>query len=73
MFSNEFNKNCIGNYICIKWHIEDVQNVRPDLTDKQAAKVLEKVAETHNAEIGINWEVIRTIADMEYPTIDIEQ
>lgn len=46
------------NTITISWHILDVQNVRPDLTDAQARDVLEALERNHDASIGVNWDVI---------------
>ena len=44
------------------WHIEDVlgqaENMGIELTNEQAAEVLGIVADCHDANIGINWEVI---------------
>jgi hypothetical protein len=44
--------------ISIIWSIEDVQSLRDDLSDDQAREVLEYIEDSHNAEIGINWDVI---------------
>lgn len=52
--------------IGIIWAIEDVQAVRPDLTDEQAAHVLEQVKQGHDASIGINWGVLEIVADIEF-------
>lgn len=54
-------------YVACLWHIEDVQAVRADLTDEQAMQVLERCINKHDAEIGINWLVIETIADDLFP------
>jgi hypothetical protein len=40
-----------------------VQEVRPDLSDDQAWAVLEATKDNHNANSGINWEVLRDHAD----------
>lgn len=45
------------------WGIDDVQGVRPDLTDEQAWEVLQAVARYQDAEIGINWLALETIAE----------
>jgi hypothetical protein len=37
------------------WSIEDVQQVRPDLDDDQAWKVLQDVDRHKDAELGITW------------------
>jgi hypothetical protein len=40
------------------WDIEDVQSKRPSLTDDQAREVLDRVEDNHDANYGINWEII---------------
>ena len=52
--------------IRIIWNTEDVISVRPDLTEKKANKVLERVMERLDCEIGINWGFISEIADAMY-------
>jgi hypothetical protein len=52
-----------NDWITDWWHISDVQNERPDLTDEQAREVLEMVDRRRDAEIGINWQFIQYIAD----------
>jgi hypothetical protein len=46
----------------IKWSTEDVlamaDNMQVELTEKQADEVLENVFRHHDAEVGINWDVI---------------
>jgi hypothetical protein len=51
----------------ISWHIEDVKEVRPDLTDAQAREVLEQAKRRHAADIGINWDVLAIHADDLFP------
>lgn len=41
--------------IAVTWCIEDVQDVRPDLTNEQAWEVLWQVKRKHDADIGVNW------------------
>ena len=53
--------------IAIFWHIEDVQSVRPDLTDEQASSVLKNLKKNHDANEGITWEIIKVIADILFP------
>jgi hypothetical protein len=53
--------------VAVLWCIEDVHTVRPDLTDEQAMKVLEACVDDHDAEFGINWLVIETVADDMFP------
>jgi len=44
--------------IAYVWDIEDVQAQRPSLTDDQAREVLDRLMDTHDANYGINWEII---------------
>lgn len=59
----------VNRSISIIWHIEDIKAVRPDLNDEQASRVLTKLKQTHDATIGINWEVIDAICDSEFPEL----
>lgn len=45
------------------WCIEDVQEVRPDLTAQQAWEVLQEVDRHHDAEFGITWQSLQYAAD----------
>ena len=72
-------KECIMNYIAgenlelvptgdpdeisIVWSTEDVLCVRPDLTKEQAREVLYELDHSHDASIGISWDVIDIIAE----------
>lgn len=53
--------------IAIKWSIEDVQEVRPDLTEAQCREVLAAVFDRHDATIGVTWDVLTIVADDLYP------
>jgi hypothetical protein len=53
--------------IAITWHIDDVKELRPDLTDDQAREVLQQAKDRHDAGIGINWEVLEIHADDLFP------
>jgi hypothetical protein len=46
------------------WSIEDVQEVRPDLTEEQCRDALEATRRYHDATVGINWDVLSCHADM---------
>jgi hypothetical protein len=46
------------------WGIEDVKQVRPDLSDDQAWEVLQAAKDGHEADIGINWSVLECHAEM---------
>lgn len=54
-------------YLADDWHIEDVQSVRPDLNEDQAADVLEAVADNFDASLGISWFNIEFWADELFP------
>ena len=45
------------------WSTDDVKEVAPHLSDDECREVLKRVERYHNAEIGINWEVIEYHAD----------
>jgi len=49
--------------IAIIWHIDDVLEVRPDLSREQAFQVLKQAKESHDANIGINWDVLSDCAE----------
>lgn len=44
--------------ISITWTTQDVQTQLPSLTDGEAMEVLDYIQENHDANIGINWEII---------------
>jgi hypothetical protein len=50
--------------IAALWGIEDVQEVRPDLNDEQAWQVLQYVDRNKDAELGINWLTLETMAEI---------
>ena len=50
-----------------EWGVDDVQDMRPDLTDEQCEKVLELMVEQYDANYGINWDVIHYACDELYP------
>lgn len=49
------------------WAVEDVKDIRPHLTDDQAWDVLQQVGHDHDAEWGISWTTLETVADMLFP------
>jgi len=53
--------------VAFSWHISDVKQERPHLTDAQAMEILEQMKNNHNAEIGVTWDVIRTTSDTLFP------
>ena len=48
--------------ISITWYRSDVLSACPHLTADQADRVLESMERHHDANIGINWDVISTTA-----------
>ena len=44
--------------ITITWEIEDVKSLDSELTDEQAWEILLLVDKNHDANIGINWDVL---------------
>lgn len=50
--------------IAIVWSIEDVQQRRSDLTEDQCWEVLETAKDSHESDIGINWDVLEFHAEM---------
>lgn len=55
------------NSIAIRWHIEDVACVYPELSDEESREVLRRIKKNHDAEIGVNWDVIRHVANDLFP------
>jgi hypothetical protein len=55
-------------HIAINWYISDVKQVRPDLTNDQAQAVLQCIRDNHDANEGVNWDVIEHTAQDMYPT-----
>jgi hypothetical protein len=52
------------------WSLEDVNGIRPDLTDDQAWEVLEQVRDIHDAEWGITYTTLETVAGDLFPESD---
>ena len=49
--------------IAIIWSIEDVTEVRPDLSEDQAWEVLQLVRRKHDANSGVTWLTLEYAAD----------
>ena len=49
------------------WCTDDVRGVRPHLTEDQAWEVLQQVSDIHDAEWGISWTTLKTVADDKFP------
>lgn len=52
-----------SDWLASFWSIEDVKEIAPDLSDDECRDVLERVESNHDAEIGINWDVLRFHAE----------
>jgi hypothetical protein len=48
--------------IGLLWGIDDVQEVRPDLTEDQCWEVLQQVERREDATIGVTWDTLECIA-----------
>ena len=46
-----------------EWHIADVEGLDASLSEAQCLEVLQSVARSHDANIGINWGVIQCHID----------
>ena len=57
----------LADEIAITWHIDDVKEIRPDLTDEQCREVLQQADRRHDASVGINWDVLAIHADDLFP------
>jgi hypothetical protein len=53
--------------VAVIWSVEDVQEVRPDLTDDQAWEVLQRCHDKHDCELGLTWTTIEIVADGLFP------
>ena len=49
--------------IAAVWSIEDVQQLRPDLTEDQAWEVLQQVDRRHDCGFGITWLTVEIAAE----------
>jgi hypothetical protein len=52
------------------WSTDDVRGVRSHLTEDQAWEVLQLVDDLHDAEWGITWTTLETVADDMFPKPD---
>ena len=56
--------------IAIVWSVDDVLNIRPELTKDQALDVLLECKSRHDASVGISWDVIDITASKMFPEQD---
>ncbi|MBS0264473.1 MAG: hypothetical protein JSS02_21240 [Planctomycetes bacterium] len=59
--------------VAVIWSIEDVQSVRPDLTDDQSWEVLKECERRHDANWEITWITIEIIAGELFPEPSTEK
>lgn len=52
-----------SNQITITWHVDDVKHLDKTLRHDQCLRVLELADLNHDANIGINWEVLKILID----------
>lgn len=48
------------------WCVEDVLEIRPDLSKEQAALVLDAIIAKHDASCGIGWDTLEHFAELLY-------
>ena len=46
----------------IVWCVEDVKSIASDLTDDECRQVLSLAKESHDATVGVNWDVLEVWA-----------
>lgn len=71
IFYSQHNAIDDPDCIAIQWSIDDVKHICPKVTDQQARDVLQFMKTNHNAEIGINWDVIDSAIDEVLPDIAV--
>lgn len=54
--------------VFVVWSVDDVNDLRPDLNDTQAIKVLRFARDKHDASIGISHDSLRETAELLFPT-----
>ena len=57
------NRNGTSYWEAVWWHVDDVLQVAPNLTDKEAKIVLTIAVNNHDPSVGITWDVLKQIAD----------
>ena len=53
------------DYICIKWHIDDVKHMDKEktLTDDDCRVILQGLKDNHDANYGVCWDTIKIAID----------
>jgi len=72
----KFWENTLENSIFIEWNEVDVLSINPLLSKKDVSTILDRLLKYHDAEYGVNWDVIKTTIqlylDEEYNGRDVE-
>lgn len=55
------------NSIAIIWEIDDIKNIRPDLTDDECMEVLGYADRKHDATLGITYDTLEWHCDYLFP------
>ncbi len=58
--------------VAVIWGIEDVQSVRPDLTDDESWEVLRYCRKFHDCKRGFTWDLIEWVSNSLFPSFDEE-
>jgi hypothetical protein len=45
--------------ICIEWYVDDILSLDPSLTEEECMIILQNARDSHDANIGINWDVLQ--------------
>ena len=59
----EMKKRGMKTIMYVEWSAEDILEVNPDLTIEEVEEVLNILDRKHDAEVGVNWDVITVVAD----------
>lgn len=53
----------LPDFIHIVWHIDDVKEIRDDLTEEECREVLQFIKNNHDSNVGVNWGTIEAAAN----------
>jgi hypothetical protein len=53
--------------ICFSWSIAEVRSIRNDLDDEQAMTVLLLAERQYDANVGMNWIILKSVSESLYP------
>ena len=63
-------KTKLPDSITIVWYIDDVKEVRPDLTKQQCREVLQVADRRYDANLGIDWDMLTIHANDLFPLLE---